>query len=250
MYILLFICLILLYCYCKNKVLESFNNTKPKVVVVVPCIPKHLDHLPGLFKSINQQTLHPVKVIVTLSETNNYDCKRFEMMYRPHLESYIELKFNCIDCKNNSAENRNRAISNYEGIDFISYIDADDEMCPNRLKRMTDLMIQHNADMGLHSFDDGVNQRCETGNRVILAPEMRKIEKKNNKTLHISSIQVHHGHSMIKPKVIQNVKQDPKFGYGEDSKFVREVIRKGYDVVYTDDKLSHYYFKRSATFGK
>ena len=95
----------------------------PKVVVVVPCIPKHLDHLPGLFQSINQQTLHPEKVIVTLSETNNYDCKRFEIKYRPHLDSDIELEFNCIDCKNNSAENRNRAISNYEGIDFISYID-------------------------------------------------------------------------------------------------------------------------------
>ena len=51
-------------------------------------------------------------------------------------------------------------------------------------------------------------------------------------------------------KVIQNIKQDTKFGYGEDSKFVRDVIRNGYDVIYTDDKLSHYYFKRSATFGK
>lgn len=249
MYLLLFLILVMIYYYSKSKILESFNSN-PRVVVVVPCIPKHLDHLPGLFKSINQQTLHPVKVIVTLSETNDYDCQRFEMMYRSYLDSDIELKFNCIECKNNSAENRNRAIKNYDGIDFISYIDADDEMCPNRIKRMTDLMIKHNADMGLHSFDDGECNRCKTGNRIILADEMREIEKKNNKTFHISTIQVCHGHSMIRPIVIQNTKQDPKFGYGEDSKFVREVIRKGHDVVYTDDSLSHYYFKRSATFGK
>jgi len=248
MYIV-FILLIIFYYYSKSKILESFNINQ-KVVVVVPCIPKHLKHLPGLFKSINQQTLLPVKVIVTLSDTNDYDCKRFKMMYISYLNKNIELDFNCIECKNNSAENRNRAITNYDEIDFISYIDADDEMCPNRLKRMTELMIKHNADMGLHSFSDGIHHRCKVGNKIILAPEMRKIEKKNNTTLHISSIQVHHGHSMIRPEVIKNIKQDVKFGYGEDSKFVREVIRKGYNVIYTDDSLSHYYFKRSATFSK
>lgn len=248
MYLLIILFIIFYYCY-KGGIFESFTENI-RVVVVVPCIPKHLKHLPGLFKSINQQTLLPIKVIVTLSETNQKDCDRFENMYRSHLNKKIKLKFNCIECKNNSAQNRNRAIKNYEGIDFISYIDADDEMCPKRLKRMTDLMIKHNADMGLHSFDDGHHQVCKKGNKVVLPEKMRRIEKDNNKTLHISSIQVHHGHSIIRPKVIQNIKQDPKFGYGEDSKFVREVIRKGYDVVYTDDKLSHYYFKRSATFGK
>ena len=248
MYLLLILILIIIYYY-KTKILESFNNS-PRVVVVVPCIPKHLKYLPGLFKSINQQTLNPEKVIVTLSETNDYDCQRFEVQYRPFLNKEIELKFNCIECKNNSAENRNRAIKDYEGIDFISYIDADDEMCPNRIKRITDLMIKHNADMGLHSFDHGVSNKCKKGNRVILPEEIKKIEKENNKTLHISSIPVTHGHSTIRPKVIQNIKQDTKFSYGEDSKFVREVIRKGYKVVYTNDSLSHYYFKRSATYGK
>lgn len=249
MYLIILI-LFFLFIYCnRSKILESFTSN-PKVVVVVPCIPKHLKHLPGLFKSINQQTLHPNEVIVTLSQTNQVDCKRYEEEYRKELNKEIKLNFKCINCKNNSAENRNRAITDYSNIDFISYIDADDEMCPDRIKRMTDLMIKHNADMGLHSFDDGYSNRCKKGNKVILPAEMREIEKKNNKTLHISSIQVSHGHSMIRPIVIQNIKQDSKFGYGEDSKFVREVIKKGYDVVYTDDSLSHYYFKRSGTFGK
>lgn len=248
--LVVFIILLIFYYYTKSKILESFNNSS-NIVVVVPCVPKHLSYLPGLFDSINKQTLHPTKVIVTLSQTNDYDCKRFEIMYRQSLDSDIDLEFKCVKCKNNSAENRNRAVTNFKGIDYIAYMDADDEMCPDKLKRMSELMKKHNADMGLHSFDNGDNRnKCKKGNRVILAPEMRKIEKENNKTLHLASIPVHHGHSMIKPKVIQKIKQDPYFGYGEDSKFVRDVIQSGFNVIYTNDQLSHYYFNRSATYGK
>jgi glycosyltransferase involved in cell wall biosynthesis len=247
MYII-FIFLFLIYIVLNIKNIESFED-KLNVVVVVPCIPKHLKYLQGLFKSINNQTLIPTEVIVVLSETNDYDCKRFESQYREFLKKEIKLNFKCVDCKNNSAQNRNRAIDNFEGIDFISYIDADDEMCDNRLKRVTNLMITHNAEMALHSFSNE-DDPCKRGKKVILPDEIKKIEKKNRDTLHISEILIHHGHITIRPNVIQTIKQDPNFGYGEDSKFVRDVIRKGFKVVYTDDILSHYYFSRSYTHGK
>ena len=246
---LIILFLIVFFYYCKSKVNESFYSDS-NIVIVVPCIPKHLKHLPGLFESINNQSYYPRKVIVTLSETNESDCKKYENKYRENLNENISLEFKCVEEKNNSAENRNRALTNFDGVDYISYIDADDEMCPERLEIMSDLMDKHNADMGLHSFDNGVNNKCKKGTKVLLKDQMREIEKQNKKTLHLASIPVHHGHSMIKPIVIQNIKQDPKFGYGEDSKFVREVIKNGYNVVYTDDALSHYFFNRSATYGK
>jgi hypothetical protein len=249
MFGLIILFLIVIFYYCKSKVTESFYSDS-NIVIVVPCIPKHLKHLPGLFESINNQSYYPRKVIVTLSETNESDCKKFENKYRENLNENITLEFKCVENKNNSAENRNRALTDFEDIDYISYIDADDEICSDKLKIMSDLMDKHDADMGLHSFDNGHDNKCKKGNRVLLQDDMRKIEKENNKTLHLASIPVTHGHSMIKPNVIQNIKQDVKIGYGEDSKFVRDVIQNGFNVVYTDDVLSHYYFDRSATFGK
>ena len=247
MYFLLFVFIIILLFYKYNNI-ESFQNKQ--IVVIVPCIPKHLKHLKGLFNSINKQTKKPDKVIISLSETNSPNCKKYENEYRNFLDNDIELKFNCINSKKNSAENRNRAITNYKNIEFISYMDADDEMCPDKIKTITDLMIKHNADVGLHSFDDGKYNKCKKNNKILLPEQIREIEKNDRAHLNIRDISIHHGHITIRPKVLKKIKQDNNFGYGEDSKFVREIIQNGFDVIYTADSLTNYYYQRSATFGK
>ena len=49
-------------------------------------------------------------------------------------------------------------------VKYISFMDADDEMCKDKLKLVTDIMEKYNADMGLHSFSNGSSKnKCSKG---------------------------------------------------------------------------------------
>ena len=76
---------------------------------------------------------------------------------------------------------------------------------------------------------------------------MKNIEKKCRKTLHISCLNIHHGHVTVTSKLFKKIKQNIKYNRGQDSKFVRDVFKNNYKVVYTNDSLSNYYFQRSST---
>ena len=251
---IIFIILFLFICILKkNNIKNSFSNNlinkknlkNFNIVVVVPCIPKHLKHLEGLFKSINEQTHIPNKVIVSLSETEPSKNEQLRLEYKDKLNT--ELEFNCINEKQNAAENRNRAIKNYDNIDYISFMDADDEMCSSKIETIVKLMIKYNADMGLHAYDSGKNNSCKKGSIIKTPKEMKKIEKNCRDTLHISCLNIHHGHVTVTSKLFKNIKQNVNYNRGQDSKFVRDVFENNYRVIYTNDSLSNYYFERSST---
>ena len=221
---------------------ETFEQ-RSSVLLIIPCIPEHCKYLPGLFKTINAQVLRPDKVIVSLSDTTPSLCYTSQKNYRKHLIAEIKLEFRCVVEKQNAAQNRNRGYdSSYQ---YISFMDADDEMCPHRLATMVHLMKQHNADMGLHSFGDV----CSITGKVY-SPEEMMIEERKTRGKHIhllvNGVMPTHGHVTITNKLFSKLKQNPDSGRTEDSVFVRDAFKQGYRVVYTGNNLSHYYSNRSS----
>jgi len=248
----IFILVVLLFIIINNNIIsiDKFTSHPIKIAVVVPCVPKHIQYLKGLFNSINNQTKLPNKVIISLSGSNDKEGKVVKELYSPILNPSIELIVDCVELKQNAAENRNRSIKHCNDIDYIAFMDADDEMCPNKIKLITDLMILHKADMGLHNYSNGHSNKneamCSNGTRVISPEEMAIRESNNRKHLHLSKLSVHHGHPIISKKLFSKLKQNIKYVRGQDSKYVRDTFKHHFRVVYTDAKLSKYFFRRSS----
>ena len=242
-FLVIFFFLMVFYIYSNN---EYFSNINPRIAIVIPCIPKHVKYLKGLFKNINKQTRKPYKVIVALSSSNSEICLHVKSL-KKHLDTSIKLIVDCISQKNNAASNRNRSLKHCLDVQYISFMDADDEMSKNKLKIITDLMIKYNADMGLHSLSNWNDiNKYSIGNIVYSPKQMKEIEKKDKKHLHISSIIVCHGHVTISLNLFKNHQQNEKIKFGEDSQYVRDTFKKDYPIVYTNSKLSSYYFNRSS----
>lgn len=245
--ILLIILIIIILIIKCNKTSEHFNINN-NIYIIIPCVPKHLKYIPKLLKSIDNQTMKPNKVIIELSEALNTN-KHYEDKYKRYLNN-IKLEFDGNNIKQNAAENRNRGIynllsNNINNDDYILFMDADDKMCKNKIKRMIFIMKKYNASLGLHAYS---YDNCSKGNIVKNPEEMAEINKKCNNHIHIDCLNIHHGHITVSGDIIKKIKYNISNQYrrSEDSKFVRDVFDNNFNVVYTDDVLSLYYPDRSA----
>jgi len=70
----------------------------------------------------------------------------------------------------------------------------------------------------------------------------------DQQNIHLATINPHHAHITLQRKVYDKLGQREAeiWHRKEDSKFVRELIQAGYDVIYTPDILSNYHPQRSA----
>lgn len=242
--IILIIIILIIKCNKTNEHFEINNN----IYIIIPCVPKHLKYIPKLLKSINNQTTKPTKVIIELSEASNIN-EYYEEKYKHHLNN-IKLEFDSIKIKQNAAENRNRGIynlisKNINNDDYILFMDADDIMCKNKIKRMIFIMKKYNASLGLHAYS---YDKCSKGNNIKNPEEMAEINKRCNNHIHIDCLNIHHGHITVSGDIIKKIKYNitDQYRRAEDSKFVRDVFDNNFNVVYTDDVLSLYYPDRSA----
>ena len=216
-----------------------------KIGVAIPAYIGHVDKLIELLVSIEKQTRLPDKVVVSCSSTTQFiNNKKFS----------FPLEILLISEKKNAAQNRNIAISRLSDMDYVTFIDADDIMHPQRIEILLDVFQNFDVDIILHSFilngDDAfellekVNVRvnslmiCHTGC-------IRHIDYFQYNNEHI-----HHGHVTVKRNILDKVQfpEEDEFLTKEDCVFCRRVfelenIKNGYIA----DKLSKY--KQSHTGG-
>ena len=122
------------------------------VCVAVPCAPKHWPLVRRVMRSVAQQTLAPQKVLVALSHTEAGACAAKQAELRG---IFAGAELHCIGGAGwTRGKNRNLAAAACGNVSIIAYIDADDQMHPRRLERMVDLMRQHGAHLGLHSYTE------------------------------------------------------------------------------------------------
>lgn len=222
-----------------------------KVGVAIPCYIYHLPKLRFLLESIANQTVKPDYVVVSCSSTksDNVDVQQLLSTY----SQKFTLAILTTQERKNASENRNIA-SRYLRelqVDIISYIDADDLMCSQRLEFIKSIFEKTDALIILHSYvydkkDESLSDLQFDYGKLVRAP--------SGCALHIEdySKKIHHGHSSIRSEVFRNIqfRESDEFnripgqhgGGNEDSIFCGDVLNfVGTRNAYISHPLTIYY---------
>lgn len=209
--------------------------------VVIPCVPQHVQYLREGFASINQQQPLPIEVVVALSSATAAAVGHLRMAMKT-LNPTIRPVISAVQEKVYAAGNRNRGVRACTA-PIITFIDADDSMKPHRMATVLQLMQEHKADAVIH----GYNEQHAVTETFKTADELREIERTDQKYIHLTMVNPHHAHITFQRRVYDKLGQrEAKMWHRkEDSKFVRELIQSGCDVIYIPEILSNYHPERS-----
>eukprot|EP00300_Choanocystis_sp_HF-7_P033267 c45577_g1_i1.p1 GENE.c45577_g1_i1~~c45577_g1_i1.p1 ORF type:complete len:295 (+),score=33.40 c45577_g1_i1:31-915(+) len=223
--------------------------------ICVPCIPRDIPRLPGMLRSVFAGTYQPSEIIVAISQTTREEAtslqgllsglgRGIKILYTPEVQT--------------AGQNRNRAFNASSG-DYISFFDADDEMHPQRLQIVREILEQTESRCVIHgytrtpekdSFDwhTAYHQRgSEIFRNIVRTERSTGVEVKPEGVL-ISSrynrLGPHHGHPTCRAEVLRRVRFSPD-ERGQDCMFLRKVLQVYGDqdrtMFYIDLPLSTYY---------
>jgi glycosyltransferase involved in cell wall biosynthesis len=214
-----------------------------KIGIAVPCYHGHINKLYELLDSIENQTRLPNKVVVSSSSTKKIDIIK---KYR------FDLAVIVMEEKKNAAQNRNIAAAQLNDMDYITFIDADDIMHPQRIEVLLDTFQKYDSDIILHNFS--MNRVNDTQ----IFDKIQNINARSNSLMkgwsgcivHNYSHgcddrldKIHHGHATVKKEIFDKVKfpEEPEFHTKEDCVFCYRVFSLP-DVknAYIQNELSYY----------
>ena len=202
----LIIIFVVLYLINRNYI-YNYNIRSNIISIGVPCILKHVKHLPTLIQSINNQTLLPYEIIISLSSTDKITGEYIRNKINEISKVHVKV-IDTIDEKY-AGDNRNICVENCN-TELISFIDADDELCPTRTEVLEKVYKEYDYDVlyHLHTNDDICNNF--DGNILNNYVLRKKINIDDNKYINFtkSSIavnKIHHGHYTIKTDVMKNI---------------------------------------------
>ena len=192
-----------------------------KIGVAIPAYIGHINRLFELLDSIEKQTRLPDKVVVSCSSTREFNNKTYS----------FPLQIIVTEERKNAAQNRNIAASNLMDMDFITFIDADDIMHPQRIEVLLKVFEVYDVDIILHTFiSNNEFEKLETIN-VRLNSLVKCItgcirhSDANFCNLEI----IHHGQATVKRYILDKVKfpEEDAFLTREDSTFCHRVFELG-----------------------
>jgi glycosyltransferase involved in cell wall biosynthesis len=213
-----------------------------KIGVAIPCFCDHLPHLLQLLHSIERQTRLPDAVVVSCSSTiGSVETPQYR----------FPLVLIVTEEKKNAAQNRNIAMSFLladKEIDYITFMDADDIMHPQRIEILLNMFDFAKCDIVLHNY---LPESC--------SPEFERIEKvemrinqltqcESGCTRHVDFYRyqhegIHHSQSSVTREVLFKVQypEEQEFYRKEDSVFCNRVLGLGNIInVYVANPLSYY----------
>jgi glycosyltransferase involved in cell wall biosynthesis len=181
--------------------------------------------------SIQNQTIFPDKVVVSCSSSDDTDFDN----YNEKLKSYsFILQIITNKEKKSAAQNRNIAASKLMDVDYITFIDADDVMHPQRIEILLKVFQSNDSDIILHNFsgftnDDTFFIKKFEDNEIIIRPNSLKqcysgcIAQKEH---YNTNEKIHHGHVSVKKTVFDKVQfpEEPEFYRKEDCVFCYRVF--------------------------
>lgn len=208
-FILLILIIIFITLYLINrKYIYNYNIRSNIISIGVPCILKHAKHLPTLIQSINNQTLLPYEIIISLSSTDKVNGERI----RKQLNNISKVNVKVIDTieEKYAGDNRNICVENCN-TELISFIDADDELCPTRTEVLEKVYKEYDYDVLYHLYTIGNRVFNGFDSKVINNNDLRKkIKVDNTKYMNfdksaIAIFGVTHGHYTIKTDVMKQI---------------------------------------------
>ena len=230
------------------------KNFQGSIGIIVPCIPRDIEKLSRLFESLKQQTKQPDEVVVSLSDTTESDGKKIEEKLRSQFPS---LNVNIIPYpeRANAAKNRNMAAAVSQS-EYLSFIDADDSMHPEKLELIAGTFVKTGAQMIIHGFTKKFykNIPLEKKALIIEGEQLYKIAEVQSRDYIIlrsvfpiySKYLIHAGHPTLLKSLYIKIKQreDKLYARCEDSKFIRDVMnylgKKDQTITYLDLPLTEY----------
>ena len=239
----------------------------------IPCAQHHWGPLlQRSLRSVAKQTRRVDQVVVAVSlvglspEARERKCAARQTQLSTWFDG---AKLVCVEAVKGSrthAANRNVAGRQCGNATWVAFIDADDEMQPERVMRMIDVMRRAKADIGLHSYVYRQSQprlaslsavssattygaHLPAGSRepTIRSPSVlyRAANASSRRFMLMAPLncKTHHGHSFVRRSVLSEVPQpEEKEQYRqEDVAWVDRSMRAGVRVVHTDEELSVYY---------
>lgn len=217
-----------------------------KIGVAIPCYYGHIENLYFLLDSIQSQTVLPNKVIVSSSSTLFFENKK---VYSFQLEVIISEE------KKNAAENRNIAASRLLDMDYITFIDADDIMHPQRIEVLLEVIKNYNSDIILHNYFNeselSVNIFDKIQNITVMTHTL--IQSWSGCITHINGYndtidRIHHSQVTVKKNIFEQIKfpEEIEFNRKEDCVFCHRVFSlPNIKNAYIQNKLT--YYKESRT---
>ena len=213
-----------------------------KIGVAIPAYIGHIGNLKYLFDSIEKQTRIPDKVIVSCSSVPFYEQRDFleEYNYSFHYEIHFHMGFK------NASENRNYASSRLKDMDYVTFIDADDIMHPQRVEFILKAFEETNADIILHNFHW---DECEFNNKEVIDYRVNSLKQcysgciTHNEAKYVNVEFIHHSQVSVKQQILEKVKfpEDSKYNRREDCVFCYTVFSlENIKNVYIKNKLSYY----------
>jgi hypothetical protein len=202
-----------------------------KIGVAVPAYIGHIVPLFKLLDSIQNQTIMPDKVVVSCSSTKDSD---FDSYYEKMKNYTFPLQIITTEDKKCAAQNRNIAASNLMDMDYISFIDADDIMHPQRIEVLLKVFKDHDSDIILHNYSNYENienkliQKIQKNDIVIINNNLKQCISGciTHKDYHTMNGKIHHGHVSIKHCIFNQVQfpEEPEFYTKEDCVFCYRVF--------------------------
>lgn len=120
-----------------------------KISVIIPCIPKHTEHLFLLLKLCERQTILPDEVIISLSEADKTSPALIQKIKSEHWQFPLVL----LTSNNKQWAGTNRNIASQKAIgDILIYQDADDLPHPQRFEIIKYFFENYPVDHLLHEF--------------------------------------------------------------------------------------------------
>jgi len=220
-----------------------------KIGVAIPCYHGHIYKLCNLLDSIQSQTILPCKVVVSCSTSKLFDNKN-TYTFPLEIITFEEQK--------NAAQNRNIAASKLIDMDYITFIDADDIMHPERIEILLEVIKTQESDIILHNFYD----ESEFNERIF--DKIQKINVRNDSLMQSFSgcithknwfdndsiDRIHHSQVTVATHIFQEIQfpEEEEFHKKEDCVFCYRVFSlPNIKNAYIQNKLS--YYKPSKTGG-
>jgi glycosyltransferase involved in cell wall biosynthesis len=196
-----------------------------KLGVAIPCFYGHLNKLIELLDSIECQTILPSQVVVSCSSTNFEVYKSYSFPLQ-----IITTKEN-----KNAAQNRNIAAIHLSEMDYITFIDADDIMHPQRIEILLHVIKLHNSEIILHNYTESEPMepidtiQIDTNTLIPIDGGIAHVDKND-----VFKIQC--SHVTVKDTILEQVKF-PEECVHSDSVFCHLVFHLNVTHAYISNKL-------------
>ena len=212
-----------------------------KLGIAIPCYYGHLENLYFLLNSIQTQTILPDKVVVSTSSTISFKNKE---MYSFSLEIIVN------EGDKNAAKNRNIAASKLTDMDYITFMDADDIMHPQRIEFLLEVIKKYDSDIILHNFYDEseLNVNIFDKNLILNVRTDTLIQSLSGCITHRNGYndsidKIHHSQVTVKTRIFELIKFPEEIEYNrkEDCVFCYRVFSlPNIKNAYIQNKLSYY----------